>query len=93
MKRLQTQKSLIEESTHDQKNQISDLKKMLIQQNEQKAKSLKECDKAAITAIKKTMAAGISPSVGVGRSILDRICQLASGKEGASFAVEGSDIF
>jgi len=77
----------------DQRNQINDFKNILTAQGEQKAKAAKDCDKASINEIKKTMAAGISPAIGNGRAILDRICQLATGKETASYAVEGADLF
>lgn len=39
------------------------------------------------------MGAGVSPAVPNGKAILDRICQLATGKENATYAVEGGDLF
>lgn len=79
-----------EETIKDDKNKIADLKVMLTQMNEQLAKELKKCDKAAIANMKKQLASARSSAVG--RQILDRICSLVDGNQDGSYAVQGLDI-
>jgi hypothetical protein len=83
----------IKENNSAQRNQISDMKVMMTTMNEQRAKELKTCDKESIQKIQKVMALGVSPVCGTARLILDKICQFVTGKETASYAAEGADLF
>lgn len=64
---------------------------MLTQMGEQVAKEVKKCDKEALKAIK-TNLNGAKKSQ-VGQNILEAITKIVSGKESASYAIEGIDVF
>lgn len=63
---------------------------MLTQMNEQLAKELKKCDKEAIKSLKKHVNGPRASRVGI--QILDKISQIISNNEAASFSKEGMDI-
>ena len=80
-----------EETIKDDKEKIRDLKQMLTTMNEQLAKEVKKCDKAALQAIRKNLSSPQSSAVG--RQVLAKICQIVSKSESATYEVEGLDIF
>jgi len=61
--------------------------------NEAKAKFVKLCDKDSLKAIKKIMKEGRSPSVSVGRTILDGICKYVTADRDATYATKVDEVF